>query len=104
MSLMIKFIKSQVKSNNYELTLHADDERIDEDLNYVELEEALVNGEILEDYPTDPRGASCLIVGYTKSKKPIHIVCGKTNLGGLLLITVYIPKMPKWLDPKTRNR
>jgi hypothetical protein len=104
MSITIEFIKSQVKSGNYELTIHADDERINEELTFAELEEALTEGDVIEDYPDDPRGASCLLLGHTKQDKPLHIVCGKTNLRRLLLITVYIPQLPKWLDPRTRNR
>lgn len=34
------------------------------------------------------RGESCLIVGFTNSGKPVHVVCG-LNENSLVIITVY---------------
>ncbi|WP_231967983.1 DUF4258 domain-containing protein [Thermanaeromonas toyohensis] len=30
----------------------------------------------MEEYPEDPRGASCLVLGRTPDGKPLHVVCG----------------------------
>lgn len=60
------------------------------------------SGEILEEYPDDPRGESCLILGYAEGR-PIHIVCGYTSTQSIRVITVYLPKFPKWVDEKTRR-
>lgn len=103
MSISIDFIKAKIQANNYELSIHAHDERINDEIEFAELEEALLSGEIIEDYPNDPRGASCLVLGYTKQNRPIHIVCG-TKRGNLILITIYVPQKPKWRNPRTRNR
>ena len=59
--------------------------------------------EVLEEYVHDSRGPSCLILGYSKGR-PIHIVCGYTKTGWIRIITVYIPKAPKWIDEKTRAK
>ncbi len=72
-----------------------------------EVEEALTQGEILEAYPHDPRGESCLMLGYA-GIKPIHAVLGWVKVRGtekriLRIITVYIPQPPKWSDPRTRG-
>ena len=47
-------------------------------------------------------GESCLILGYSKGRA-VHIVCGYTNIRTLRIITVYLPKPPKWIDEKTRR-
>jgi len=52
----------------------------------------------------DPRGVSCLALGFTQENIPVHVVCGKTSANHLFIITVYIPKMPKWKNPDTRNQ
>lgn len=104
MEINKKFIKEQVEKSLYEISLHADDERINDEITYDELEKALLNDEILEEYPDDPRGESCLILGFISSDKPAHIICGKNKDENLLIITVYIPAMPKWKNPWTRNR
>ncbi len=42
----------------------------------LEVKEALLNGEIIEDYPEDKRGHSCLVYGKTRIGKDIHVLCG----------------------------
>ncbi len=104
MIITTDFIKIEIKNQDYEISLHADDERIAEDLTINELEYALLDCEIIEHYPDDPRGVSCLALGYSTDSIPIHIVCGKTSSNHLFIITVYIPKMPRWKNPHTRNK
>ena len=57
----IEWIKRQVRSGNYEFSGHAEDERQAERISIADVEAALLNGEMLEDYPNDPRGPSCLV-------------------------------------------
>ncbi|MCL4488411.1 MAG: DUF4258 domain-containing protein [Chloroflexi bacterium] len=54
-----------------------------------ELQEALLsdNLELVEDYPSDPRRASCLVLGFTKDARPIHLVCGISHPDMLVLVT-----------------
>jgi hypothetical protein len=104
MNVTNDFIRSEIESQNYELSLHADDERVADGLTIAQLEFVLSNCEILEQYPDDPRGESRLVLGLTPSGIPVHVVCGMSRGGRLILITVYIPSMSKWKDPHTRNR
>ena len=97
------FIKKAAQAGHYELSLHADEERLNDHLTIAELEEALASCEIIEQYTDDPRGESCLALGFCRGK-PIHVVCGKRREGKLFLITVYIPAEPKWKDPRTRQQ
>ncbi len=39
-------------------------------------------GEVIEDYPDDPRGHSCLMFGTGIEGRPIHVVCAKSGLLG----------------------
>ncbi|MCK4261870.1 DUF4258 domain-containing protein [bacterium] len=98
------FIKDQIRRNLYEISLHADDERANDEITYDELEKVLSNPEILEQYPDDPRGESCLVLGFTNEGRPVHAVCGRNKDGNLFIVTVYVPTMPKWRDPRTRSR
>lgn len=56
---------------------------------------ALINGEIIEDYPTDYPYPSCLILGLTIDEKILHVVCG-SNGEELWLITAYYPNPDSW--------
>lgn len=61
-------IRYLISRDQYELSIHAQQERLEDDLDVVEIETALMPGEILEDYPEDPRGESCLVLGYAGTK------------------------------------
>ena len=68
-----------------------------------EVREVVLEGEIIEDYPEDVRGHSCLMLGVTRSGRPVHVVCAPKEryLG---IITVYVPSRLKWKDDfKTRK-
>ncbi len=101
--IYLNWIISKIKEDNYILSQHADNERMNDNLMLYEIEYAIINGTILESYPEDKRGSSCLIVGFAKSGKPIHIVCGQSS-DELIIITVYIPTPPKFTNPYERRK
>ena len=68
----------------------------------LEVKEALLNGEIIENYPEDKRGHSCLAYGKTLIKKDIHVLCG-VAYDILWVITVYEPDPEEWVNPKMRG-
>jgi hypothetical protein len=70
-----------------------------------DIEEAIYKGRIIEPYPDDPRGASCLILGLTNKGRPLHIVCGRLENDEILIITAYEPDAEEWeADWKTRKK
>lgn len=97
----IEEIKARVRRNQYVYSHHAELERKAEDLTFAQIEQALLSGSILEQYPDTGRGESCLVVGWA-GNIPIHIVCGWRG-ERVVLITVYIPRPPKFIDPWTRG-
>ena len=95
-------IKRKVRRGDYVYTLHAEIERKADDLTFAQIERALLNGKILEQYPDSGRGESCLVLGFAEDI-PIHIVCGWRG-DKIAIITVYVPKPPKFIDPWTRSK
>ncbi|MCC6795825.1 MAG: DUF4258 domain-containing protein [Candidatus Hydrogenedentes bacterium] len=62
------------------------------------------NGEIIEDYPTDARGHSCLILGHDNENRPLHVVCAPRD-DYLAVITAYRPHASDWsLDFRKRRQ
>lgn len=59
-----------------------------------EIREAIFAGEIIEEYPEDLRGESCLIL-YTKKHRSIHVVCAPKD-EYLAIITAYLPAPGQW--------
>src|SRR3990170_3764681 len=96
-------IRARIISGEYEISYHAEKERYAEDISIADIETAITTGEILEDYPNDPRGPSCLILGYSQNR-PIHVVSGYSSSKWVKIITVYLPKPPKWIDERTRGK
>jgi len=99
----INWIREKVRDNEYEFSSHADDERQADKISVSEVERALLQCEILEVYPNDSRGPSCLVLGYGEKGYPIHIVCGRTLSDKMRIITIYIPSLPKWVNPRKRR-
>ncbi|MFH1777120.1 MAG: DUF4258 domain-containing protein [Candidatus Omnitrophota bacterium] len=85
--------------------MHAEIERDADQITVREIEEALLcsTTKSIEDYPHDSRGPSCLILGFTKEKSPIHIVYGLADEELLFIITVYRPDLDTWIDWEIRK-
>ena len=66
-----------------------------------EVERVVAEGEIIEDYPEDVRGGSCLMVGCGEGR-PIHVVCSPKD-EYLAIITAYVPDPSQW-SPDFRRR
>lgn len=97
----IEQIKVRVCQDQYVYSHHAEIERQADHLTFAQIEQALLKGEIFEQYPDTGRGESCLIVGLAEDI-PIHIVCGWRG-EDVAIITVYVPRPPKFIDPWTRG-
>jgi hypothetical protein len=68
-----------------------------------DVENVLMSGEIIEEYPDDYPYPSCLILGCSPENNHVHVVCGISDTE-LHLITAYYPNPVKWLeDFKTRK-
>jgi hypothetical protein len=61
----IEEIKAKVRASEYIDSHHADLERRADDLSLAQVEDALLTGAILEQYPDTGRGKSCLVVGFS---------------------------------------
>ncbi len=97
----IEDIKTHIRNKQYVVSLHAEEERKADKLTLTQIIEAILNGQILEQYPDTGRGESCLIVGFA-GETPIHVVCGWRG-EKVVIITVYIPRPPQFVDPWTRG-
>lgn len=76
--------------------------RSDRMISTADVRKAIEAGEIIEDYPEDARGHSCLMLGLGNDRRPIHIVCAPKD-EYLAVITAYIPDENQWSkDFRTR--
>jgi hypothetical protein len=68
----------------------------------VEVETVVTTGELVEDYPEDVRGHSCLLLGFREGEQPVHVVCAPKD-DYLAIITAYIPDPEQW-SPDFKRR
>ncbi len=68
----------------------------------VEVEATIVDGSVIEEYPNDARGRSCLIMHW-QGGRCIHVVCAPKS-DYLAIITAYLPDEEQWgSDFRTRR-
>jgi hypothetical protein len=99
----LEIARDKVKAEKFYLSHHAQIERGEEKIRVDDIVAAILNGQELEAYPDDPRGASCLFVGQGLDLRWIHVLCGNFYGENLLIITVYLPILLKWIDPFTKR-
>jgi hypothetical protein len=68
-----------------------------------EVKTVVKQGELIEDYPNDPRGHSCLMLGSGDSGRAVHVVCSPKD-DYLAIITAYLPDPGQWSDDFRRRR
>ena len=77
--------------------------RPDRMIRVAEVRSCVTVGDLIEDYPEDVRGHSCLILGYGDDGRAIHVVCSP-KADYLAVITAYEPDPAQWeADCKTRR-
>ena len=101
---MITEINSAVRNGNIFYTGHADDEMTKDNLTAKNVETAILNGKIIENYPNDKPLPSCLISGKSEEIS-IHVVVGyNKEMNRVRVITVYIPSIEKFTDNYSKRR
>ena len=97
-------IRVKIAARQYEFSKHAVDQTIVRGINVAELEEAISSrSEVIEDYPDDKYGPSCLILGFTRGGRPLHIQCSYPSRPLIKIVTVYEPDPDLWIDLRIRK-
>ena len=102
--LDIKTIQSLCRQQALRWTQHVLVRLLQRNINTDDVINALMTGEIIENYPTDYPHPSCLVLGIDINRRHLHVVCGIAEQE-LWLITAYYPNTTEWEnDHKTRRR
>lgn len=97
-------IQAKILRRQYEFSKHAVDQSIIRDISVTEVEEVIASSaEVIEDYPEDKYGPSCLIFGFTKAGRPLHVQCSYPSRPLIKIITVYDPDPNLWVDFRIRK-
>ena len=97
--------RARVARRQYLLSKHAADQMIRREITAVETEEAVRgSSEVIEDYPSEKYGPSCLILGYTGSGRALHLHCSYPESDPVKIVTVYESDPSRWTDLRVRRR
>lgn len=92
-------IQHQFVRGEWVYTKHAVDRAIERGIWSYEVDEAIRTGEIIEDYPNDKYRPSCLILGWTKKRRPLHLQVSYAHPGEKIkVITLYVPDLKEWKE------
>ncbi len=100
---ILSSIQEKFNLNLFEFSKHAADRMILRHIAVNEVREAINSGEVIEDYPQDKYGPSCLILGKTKQKRFLHIQCSYPSRSLVKVITVYEPDPNEWSSFRVRK-
>lgn len=111
MTTLIEEIRRKVAADEFEFSKHAVDQSILRQIQVQEVREASASqtfgsasGQVIEDYPEDKYGASCLICGVTGAGRSLHIQCSYPSRPLVKIITLYEPDPDRWSDNFTKRR
>lgn len=99
--MAIKNIQDKISKGQYRFSDHVIKRMIDKSIDRREVEEAILGGEIIEEYPDDKYSPSCLIYGKTKKGRDLHVQI--SNPPTVMVITTYEPHPKEWIDGKIRR-
>ncbi len=99
---MVENVREKVLSGDYRFSDHSLKMMVKRSIYRSEVEDAIINGEVIESYPDDKYSPSCLIYGKTKEKRDLHVQVSSPP--EVVIITVYEPESDKWSDCRIRIR
>jgi hypothetical protein len=103
--MSIADIIGAIRSGRVRVTDHADEEAWADALTLDDVLSSVVNGELIEEYPTDVPYPSCLVFGPTATGSPVHSVWAyNADTGWAVLVTVYRPDPARWVNWRQRRK
>jgi len=83
-------IRERIRLQQYDMAAHAMEEMAEDFLTILDVEEAVLSGQIIRVEKEDPRGTKYIIVGTALDQQtPVGVVGRFASSGRYLIITVY---------------
>ncbi len=93
----IEDIQQHLFLGQFEFSHHAFKRAIERNISDLEIREAGKNAKLIEDYPDDKYSPSCLVLGFTKAERPLHIQVSRSDSNLVKIITFYEPSEHEWI-------
>ena len=93
---MIDALRQKILLGQVEYSLHAVRQMIARDISPEDVAQTVLAGEVIEDYPADKYGPSCLVCGTTVNGRVLHIQCSHPGRPLVKVVTAYEPDPAEW--------
>ena len=93
---MINQLRQKITRGQVEYSLHAVRQMVARGISPEEVAQTVLAGEVIEDYPDDKYGPSCLICGATKARRVLHVQCTHPGRPLVKVVTAYAPDPAEW--------
>lgn len=94
-------IQEKIQNREYRFSDHAVKRMIQRSIERYEVEETVLSGEIIEDYPEDKYSPGCLVCGKTKAGRILHVQVSYPPK--VVVVTLYEPDTKEWIDGRIRR-
>lgn len=94
-------IKEIARKRQLFFTEHAIRQMIKRRISDDEVRDAILSGEVIEDYTDDKYSPSCLLLGVTQAGRPLHIQCSAPPR--VRIVTAYEPDPAEWIENRQRR-
>jgi Domain of unknown function (DUF4258) len=99
----IEEIRHQLQAGQFEFSRHGFRRAVERNISEQEIREVGENVIIIEDYPEDKYSPSCLLLGFTRSGKVLHIQVSRQESEIAKIITIYEPDPNQWIEYSQRR-
>ena len=100
--MKIEGIKDKISIGENRFSDHAVKRMIKRSIDRSGIEEAVLSGEIIEEYPDEKYSPSCLIYGRSKAGRHLHVQLSLPPT--VVVITAYDPDETEWIDHRVRRK
>lgn len=97
-------ICKQLADGKFNFSHHAFRRAVERDISQAEICVAGAAARLVEAYPTDKYSPSCLLLGYTKVGRALHLQVSQAETELVKIITLYEPDQAQWDGTYTIRR
>ena len=99
----LEILCRQLSMGEFEFSRHAFKRAVERNISEIEIRAAGAHARIIEDYPDDKYSPSCLLLGFTEQRRPLHLQVSCADSALVKIITLYEPDNNKWIDSSRRR-
>jgi hypothetical protein len=96
-------VQIQLSTGEFNFSRHALRRLVERNISELEIMQAGLRSEIIEEYPDDKYSPSCLLLGFTQARRALHIQISLADTRLLKIITLYEPDEEEWVNYSERR-